>query len=183
MDAVLDGDRPGVTPSTPGGAGADVGGLARHGAVNILGAGGSAVLNFLLVVAVTRSLSPSQAGTFFAVTSLFLLLVGLARLGSGTGLVYFVARFRALGRSDLISDCVRIGLGPVVVLSVLLAVVLLVAADPVAEALVRGDPAGAAGYLRIVAVFLPFAAVLEGVLGATRGFGRMEPTAVLEKVN
>ena len=181
MDAVLDGDRFGVTASTSMGAEADVGILARRGAVNVLGAGGSAVLNFLLVVAVTRTLPPDEAGTFFAVTSLFLLLVALARLGSGTGLVYFIARFRALGRPDLISDCVRIALGPVFLLSALLAAVLLLAADPVAEALVRGDPGDAAGNLRIVAVFLPFAALLEGVLGATRGFGRMEPTVVLEK--
>lgn len=159
-------------------------GLARRGGLNLIGAVGSAGLNFGLTVVVTRSLAVEEAGTFFAVTSLLLLLVGLARLGSGTGLVYWISRLRALGRDDLIGACLRHALTPVVAVSLLLAGALLLGADQVAGLLVDegSQRDAAAGAVRAVALLLPFAAVLEGVLGASRGYHDMRPTVGVEKL-
>lgn len=159
-------------------------GLARRGGLNLVGAVGSAGLNFGLTVVVTRSLAVEEAGTFFAVTSLLLLLVGLARLGSGTGLVYWISRLRALGRDDLVGACLRHALTPVVAVSLVLAGALLLGADQVAGLLVgEGSQRDAAtGAVRAVALLLPFAAVLEGVLGASRGYHDMRPTVGVEKL-
>jgi len=161
---------------------APIGGLARGGALNFAGAVVSAFTNLLLAVAVTRGLSTDQAGVFFSVTSFFLVLVGAARLGSGTALTYFVARLVAVDQRGLVQACLRIALLPVAVFSVLLALALLVAADPLARLIVDGDTRTAVTAIRVSAVFLPFAALLEGVLGASRGFGGMRPTVVIEKV-
>lgn len=156
--------------------------LARGGMLNLIGAVSSASLNLLLVVAVTRALSTAEAGAFFAVTSLFLIVVAVGRLGSGTGLVYFVARMRALDRGGAVGALLKIALVPVAGWATTLAIGLMVFAGPVADVIVKGDPGETATYLRIVALFLPFAAMLEGVLGATRGHGRMRPTVIVEKV-
>lgn len=161
---------------------ADVGRLARGGVLNLGGAVSSAVINFLLVVAVTRTLSKGEAGAFFVATSLFLLLIAIGRLGSGPALVYFVARMRAVGDSGLIRPCLRIALAPVGALSMALAVVLFAAATPIADAIIDGPHEQTAAFLRILAVFVPFGAMLEGVLGATRGFQEMLPTILVERM-
>lgn len=148
----------------------------------MIGAVVSAFTNLLLAVAVTRGLSTEQAGVFFSVTSFFLLLVGAARLGSGTGLIYFVARLLATGRRRAVRDCLRVALVPVGLFSILLAVALIASAGPLARLIADGHAGSAATAIRISAVFLPFAALLEGVLGASRGFGAMRPTVVIDKV-
>src|SRR5215207_10339168 len=111
-------------PAT-GTGGAGMSGIARGGALNLLGAGITAVAGVLLVVVVTRSLAQAEAGVFFALTSLFLLAEMVARLGTGTGLVYFVARLRRLGRGAEIRAVQHAALTPVVVLSLLISAVLL----------------------------------------------------------
>lgn len=171
--AVTATDQPGVV---------DVGRLARGGSINLVGAVASAGTNLLITVAVTRTMSIAQAGAFFTVTSIFLILVACARLGSGSALTYFVARLRATGHPGLVRPCLRIALAPVVGVSLLMGVVLLVVAEPVAGLLDEQHAGTIATYLRVLAFALPFAATSEGVLGATRGFGAMRPTVVVEKV-
>ncbi|MGH3357961.1 MAG: lipopolysaccharide biosynthesis protein [Nocardioidaceae bacterium] len=163
-------------------AAADVGRLARGGVLNLGGAASSAVLNFLLVVAVTRALSQGDAGQFFTATSLFLLLIAIGRLGSSAALVYFVARMQAVGDSGLIRRCLRIALVPVGALSLALAALLFATADPIADTVIDGDHGQLAGFLRILAVFVPFGSILAGLLGVTRGFQEMRPTVLVEKV-
>ena len=160
---------------------ADVSRLARGGALNFLGAAASASSNLLLTVAVTRTLSTSSAGVFFTATATFVLLVGVGRLGSGIGLVFFVSQLRATGRLDQIGRCLRLALGPVLVFTTIMAVVLLVWAESLADLIVAGPSSETATFLRILAPFLPLAALLEGVLGATRGFGIMGATAWIDK--
>ncbi len=94
-----------------GGAGMPA--IARGGALNLIGAGVAAVAGVLLVVVITRSLPQEQAGVFFALTSVFLIAEMVARLGTGTGLVYFVARLRTLGRGEEIRAVQRVALIPV----------------------------------------------------------------------
>ncbi len=171
-----------VDGTDPPGAGtASARTLASGGALNLVGAVVSAAAQFLLVLLVTRAFPADAAGQFFAATSVFLLLVGLGRLGSGIGLVYFVSRLRALGDHDAVGALLRTALVPVAVAGVLLAAGLLVWADPVAELIAGDDSETTVGYLRWLAVFIPFAALLEGVLGATRGHGDMTATVVVEK--
>jgi O-antigen/teichoic acid export membrane protein len=182
LDAVLDaeGGRRPVTTTDAEASRAGITSVARGGTLNLLGAIATALCNLLLTVAIARGMATSQAGAFFTVSSLFLLLLGFVRLGARDGLVNFVARARAVHDDDLVPVLLRIALGPVVVVTTLTAIALAVLADPITGLIVTQGSSSAASYLRVLAVFLPAAALLDGVLGATRGFGRMRPTVVVE---
>ncbi|MGA8112422.1 MAG: polysaccharide biosynthesis C-terminal domain-containing protein [Actinocatenispora sp.] len=169
----------------------DVSGLgaaARGGVLNLAAAGFSGLAGLLITTVVARGLGHAMAGVFFAATSAFLLAQMLAKLGTDTGLVYWLARLRAVRRSDLLHRCLRVGLGPVLVAAVVAAVLLFTAAPWFAQlsALTDhdGDAPHADGYihqLRVLAVFLPAAALSDALLSATRGYRRMGPTAAVEK--
>lgn len=159
----------------------DVAAVARGGLANLLGAGVSALANLVLVVVVARMLDASASGAFFGVTSLFLILEGLVRLGSDTGVVYFVARWRALGLVERVRPGLRAALVPVFAFSVVVAAAMALAAPWLAD-LVADGSATSEAQLRVLALVLPFAAAYDVVLGATRGFRSMRPSVVLEKL-
>ncbi|MET0418896.1 MAG: polysaccharide biosynthesis C-terminal domain-containing protein [Actinoplanes sp.] len=160
-------------------------GAARGGLANVAGsalAGGTGVVVTWIVA---RALGAEQAGAFFAATAVFVLAGGLAKLGTQTGLVYWPARLRATGRADLLGACLRTGLIPVAVLSVLLAVALWLAAPAIAR-LTAPDAghvvdAHTAG-LRVLAAFLPLQALTDALLTATRGYRAMRPTVMFDRV-
>jgi O-antigen/teichoic acid export membrane protein len=162
-------------------AGADVPAVARGGLLNLLGAGVAAVAGVLLVVVVSRTLPQDKAGTFFTLTSLFLLAEMVTRLGTGTGLVYFVARQRSLGRPDLVRAFRRVALVPVLVAGGVTAGVLAFSAPWLAE-LAGGDLDGVRPAVLLLAVLLPVAALSDTLLTASRGYSSMRPTVVLDRV-
>jgi len=163
-------------------SGADLGRLARGGALNLMAAGVTGVANLALVVLVTRGFAPALAGIFFAATTIFLLGVRVSELGTNTGLVYFVARFRALDQQHRIGLLFKVAFTPVVVTSAVVGGALFVFAPTWASMAVHGDPGPFAVLLRILALFLPLTAVSDTCLAATRGYGLMRPTALVEKV-
>ncbi|WP_051325465.1 lipopolysaccharide biosynthesis protein [Glycomyces tenuis] len=151
---------------------AELRGTARGGLVNLVGAvvagGGGLTVTWLVAVA----LSPADAGAFFAVTSVFLVVGALARLGTPTGLVYWVARLRQVGREAAIGSVLRISLWPACLASAAAALALFASA-PMFE---RPD------LVRLVAVFLPASVALEALLAATRGYRLMGPTVLIDKL-
>jgi O-antigen/teichoic acid export membrane protein len=132
-------------------------------------------------IAVTRLLSQGSAGTYFAATSLVVLAAAIARLGTPVGLVYWIARLQTLGRSGQLGDVLKIALGPVVVASLVVSVVLFAAAPWVADH-VLGGSTNAVPLLRVLAFAVPFIVLSDALLGATRGFGGMRPTALLDRI-
>ena len=82
--------------------------VARGSVATLAGAAISAVVGFALTVVITRGLTKTEAGVFFSVTSLFLVVVSVGLLGTDLGLVYFLSRARALGSARLSpATCVR----------------------------------------------------------------------------
>ena len=160
-------------------SGADLGALARGGSLTLLGSVVSAGVNLLLVLVVARGTDQVTAGIFFSLTSLFVLTEILCRLGADVGLVYFVARWLALDDRDRLRPGLRGALGPACWLGLGLAVVAVALAGPIA-ALV-GAP-GWEGAVRLLGVMLPVAAAYDLTLAVTRGFGRMGPTALIERI-
>lgn len=156
--------------------------LARGGSLNLVSSGFAAVANIGLVLVVTRGLSAAEAGIFFAATSIFVLLSKLSGLGTSTGLVYYFSRSRALHRTDQIPRWLRIGLVPVVVLSSLIALGLLVLAPDVAGTFQPEGTTMGTDFLRVVAVFLPLAALTDTLLAGSRGTGSMRPSAFVEQM-
>ena len=163
--------------------------VARGSTLNLAGAAISAAATLGVTVLVTRLFSRPVAGAFFSATSLFLIVEAVASLGAFTGAVYFIARLRLLGEEGRINVILRAAIIPVVVASVLGAAVLLLFAEPVARVLLGGhpgsggaSPAAVAVSLRALAVTLPFAALLDTLLGATRGYRDMRPTVVVNQL-
>ncbi|MBU2668774.1 oligosaccharide flippase family protein [Actinoplanes bogorensis] len=160
-------------------------GAARGGLANMAGsalAGGTGVA---VTWVVARALGAEQAGAFFAATAAFVLAGGLAKLGTQTGLVYWTARLRATGQAHLLGACLRTGLVPVAVLSVVLAVAMWLTAPAIARVtaheaghLIDAHTAG----LRVLAAFLPLQALTDALLTATRGYRAMRPTVMLDRV-
>jgi O-antigen/teichoic acid export membrane protein len=159
--------------------------VARGGLANMAGsalAGGAGVV---VTWVVARSLGTDQAGAFFSATAAFVLTGGLAKLGTQTGLVYWPARLRATGRDHLLGACLRTGLVPVAVLSLLLGAGLWVLAPTIARTTAH-QASGVIGAhtagLRALAVFVPLQAMTDALLTATRGYRAMRPTVLLDRV-
>ncbi|MEU8000104.1 polysaccharide biosynthesis C-terminal domain-containing protein [Catellatospora sp. NPDC049111] len=166
--------RTGPAGSPPPGGSGDTAGLARGGVANLAGAALAAVAGVGVTWLVARGLGPVAAGSFFAATSAFVLVGGIARLGTTTALVYWPARLRAQGRPELIGPCLRSGLVPVAVLGLALGIAVWLTAE-------HFVPEYAAP-LTMLALFLPVAALSEALLAATRGYRMMRPTVLLEKI-
>ncbi|PDP89204.1 polysaccharide biosynthesis protein [Glycomyces fuscus] len=152
--------------------------VLRGGAVNMAGAVVGAALNLAVIVTITRAFSQETAGLLFSATSVFLIAAVVANLGASDGLVYFIARMRVFGRPGGVSWLLRTAVAPAVLVACALAVLLLACAGPVAE----GLGGGADVYLRLLAVFLPFAVLADTALAATRAHHDMAGTVLVDKV-
>jgi len=155
---------------------------ARGGAANLVGSVVTGAVALAVTVLVARAVSRTEAGVFFSTTSLFLLVTTLGQLGTATGVVYFIARARALGTSAAIPAIVRVARRPVVVIGVVAGLVTFVAAPWIARLILGEHASTATTYLRVLAVFIPVAGVEAVWLAATRGFGSMRVNAQVELI-
>ncbi len=161
--------------------------IARGSALNLLGAAIYLAATLGATVVVTREFSRPVAGAFFAATSLFLILEEFAVLGADNGLVYYIARLRSIGAQSEIRPVLRTAMAPVVVASLIAAALVVAFAHPLASALLAGRGGGGASLtevadaLRALAVALPFAALVDTMLGATRGYRDMRPTTAIDR--
>jgi O-antigen/teichoic acid export membrane protein len=150
---------------------AELRGTARGGLANLVGAAVAGIGGLVATWLVAFTLPPAEAGAFFAVTSIFLVGAAVARLGTQTGLVYWIARLRKAGRQAAVGSALRLGLWPAAGASI------VAAAGLVAAAPVFAQPE----LVRLVAVLLPASVLVESLLAATRGFGHMGPTVLIDK--
>ncbi|HKD96854.1 MAG TPA: flippase, partial [Micromonosporaceae bacterium] len=166
---------------------ADLGGVARGGTINMVGAIFSAAATFAVTVLVARGLGRGHAGVIFTATSALLMGAVFAKLGTVTGLVYWLSRLRTLGRRDLLRRCLSVALAPVLIASMVAAVALWFAAPALARVYENagsnpGFDADFATQLRVLAYFLPLAALSDSLLAATRGYRTMRPTVLIERL-
>jgi O-antigen/teichoic acid export membrane protein len=167
---------------------AGLGAVARGGTLNLAGAALSAAATLGVTIAVTRVFSRSVAGAFFAATSLFLIIETVSNLGAYNGLIYFIAQFRSQRSRGRIPSLLRAAVIPVTITSIIAAAAMLVFAEPLARLLLGGHlghgaaPAAVATALRGLALTLPFAALLDTYLGASRGYRDMHPTVVVDRI-
>lgn len=160
---------------------ADLPALGRGSSLNFVGAAVAGATGVATTVVIARTQTQEASGVFFVVTSLLLIVSGLTKLGSGLGTVYFVARLRALDRLDLLGACLRTATRPVLVVSFMGSVALLLLSGPLGHLLAADQAAAVTRALRSVALLLPFMAVLDVVLGASRGLGSMRSTFTIDK--
>ena len=165
------------------GSESDLATLARGGSLNLVGAAISAFLNTVLLVIVTRGFGRVEAGVFFVATSLFLILTTSATAGADTGLLRFVPRYRALRRQQDVPLVLRFAIVPVAVLSSVLGGVLFVLAPTLGSVVVGANRADQFALVaRLLAPFVPLVVTYNVVLAATRGFGTMRPTVLIERI-
>ncbi|MEU4476539.1 polysaccharide biosynthesis C-terminal domain-containing protein [Micromonospora sp. NPDC023966] len=169
-----------VTPTRA--AGTELGGAARHGVLNLLGVAVAAVAGFGLNIVVARGWSMADAGLFFAATSAFMIAYAAARLGTGIGSVYFISRYRTLGQPERIRASVLVGLLPLLLVGVLVAVVGWLLTPQVVELTFAEPVPGAVPALRALLLFVPVAALCDFALAACRGFGKMRPLLLIERL-
>ncbi len=150
------------------------GGLLRHGIAGLATAAAAAGGQFALVLVVTRSLSPQAAGAFFTATSVCLMLAGIVRLDAGNGLVHALARDHPVPAPGGGRRLVLGVLAPVAVLASVTGAGVAVAAGPLAG--LTGVPGGV---WVVLAAALPFVALSDVLICATRGLGTMRPTLLL----
>lgn len=156
--------------------------LARGGTASLLGSGVSALCQFVIVLTVARLYSAAEAGRLFATTAVFLIVVAVVQLGADQGVMRFVAWHRARGDEHHVRRVLLLGIVPVAGTSVAGAAAMIVLAGPLAGLVSDGSSNDAMGMLRILALILPVAAGYELLLAATRGFGTMRPTVVVERL-
>ena len=157
----------------------DLAGVGRGSRLGLLGAGFSAVANFALVLVVTHGFGRRDAGLFFSVTAAFLVVEMLCRLGTDVGSVYFIARLRSLGDSGQIAAHLRVALQPVVALCGAMVAAGLLSSGWLARN-VLGAEAGR--MMQVLVIALPFAVVYDICLAATRGFGTVTASTLLERL-
>jgi O-antigen/teichoic acid export membrane protein len=157
--------------------------VARGGAINVLGIGANGILQFLLVVVVSRGMGPGGAGVFYQAIALFMIVTAAAQFGSDAGVIRMLHVYGARGRESDRRRMLGIALGTVFAISGILALAMFLAAPVVADVFMRGVSSGTSiRLIRILAPFVPLATVTLVTLAATRAFGRMIPTVAVENV-
>lgn len=155
---------------------------ARGSVLNLLGAAVAAVATFAMAVAITRLSSPAEAGLFFSATSLFLIAINLGRLGTNTGLVYFISGARGRGETGTARPYLRLAVGPVAVVAIAMSILLLLGAEALATWLSPENAQSFAQNLRLMAVLVPLAAVANLATAGTQGLGTMKVFSIVDQM-
>lgn len=135
---------------------------------------------FLIGLLLARLLGPSDYGLYQLAISAAALFSGISLLGLDDAMVRYVAILS--GRKDRpgVWGTIQIGLGIALPVSVLMGLLLFLAARPVAVEVFE-EPALAPA-LRLMAIVVPVLTLSNVMLGVTRGFGRMDIAALGENV-
>lgn len=155
--------------------------IARGGSLGIVGAAISAVGGFVVVALITNAFSKADAGALFSATSLFLLISSVAALGIGVGLGRFVMKYIVEKRWSAARACLRNTAVVTIAIGVASGAGLFVLAQPIAEAIGLPSKTGVP-VLRILAFALPFGAVANWALSASRAMANIRQTVAIEKV-
>jgi len=171
---------PGATPKGD----RDLSKFARETLIKLLGSVANGVFGLIGVVVITRGLHSGKAGAFFEAFGVFTILTSSAALGADTGFMRSIPRSRALGRTRDIRRTLAVGLLPIIPLAIALASLTFVFAPQLGHALAHhGRHADAlVPFLRVFAPFIPIATLMAVSLAATRGFGTMVPSVVVNNV-
>lgn len=157
---------------------------SRSGRDSLL-SGGSALAGlaagFGTVVLVAHDRGAATAGVLFGAIGLYTILSTVAKLGTETTFVYYAGHMRGGAGTEhrALSGLVRMGLLPVIGVSIGAGALLFGLAGPLSSILI--DDANTADYstvIRVLAPFVPVWAITLPLLGVTRGLGDLKPTAI-----
>lgn len=158
-------------------------GLARAGAVSLVGAVIGASVNLVLAVVVGRGLGPDGTGAFFQFVGLFMIAANMLELGADTGLVRFVARALATGREDQLRPLLRLAIVPVSLVGIVAGAAIMIWAPTLARLVGAPDGIDGAGLIRMLGPAVVLMSLLAVVLAATRGMGHVMPFTLLQSIS
>jgi O-antigen/teichoic acid export membrane protein len=157
--------------------------FARLTSLKLMGSVANGVFGLLLIVVVTRQLHANRAGSFFAGIALFLIASNLAELGADTGFMRMIPRYRAMSRTQDLRRTLRIGLWPVLIVGTALGALVFAFASDIARLFFKtARTEGVVPYIRALAPFIPLSAASTVMLAATRGFGTITPSIVIDNI-
>ena len=160
----------------------DVSTLARRSLLNFAGGAAFGFLSFAWLIVVTRGWGAARSGVLLEAVAFFTIATTLVVLGSEESVVRAVARARSL-RAASTRHILLVALVPIFLVSIAVAVVVWIAAPEVAKWFgTAAEQEELSSYVRIFAPVLPFTAMYFAILAATRGFGTMVPTVVIERI-
>lgn len=155
--------------------------VARGGLANLIGAGYAGVASFATTAIVTRIATPEDAGVYFAAISVLLIAVSMLELGVPVGNVYFISRYRSLGRTNALRKVLVAGSSPLLGFCAIALTLAVIFREQLGNA-IFGRNVDAAGTVILILCLGAIAAIIaDSTLGATRGFGVMRTTVVADK--
>lgn len=157
-------------------------GVAASGAIGFVGAVASSVLAFVLIALVGHGGGVVDTGTFFQFVGWFMIAAALLRFGADTGLLRSMAQQSADQRIWDLRQSLRVALGPVVLLSVGVAVVVHLNARTLVLLSGTPDSATAEHIVKVLAWCLPPAVVLSVLMGGLRGLGSVVAFTVVQNI-
>jgi O-antigen/teichoic acid export membrane protein len=157
--------------------------VARAGAINVAGIAANGVLQFLLVVVISRGIGPRGAGVLYQAIALFTVASTAAQFGSDTGVLRMLPWYRARGSASEVRGMLSVAVWTVLAISTVIAAVTFVLAPQLADLFMRGVTTRAAIlHIRLLTPVIPLATATLVMLAATRALGTMIPTVAVENV-
>jgi O-antigen/teichoic acid export membrane protein len=164
-------------------SGATIRTVVRGFTLNLFGGVTNAVLSLGFTLLVTHAFTVASVGVFFVVIGIFSTVIVVCQLGASATVVKTISQYRAVGRARDVRQSIAVALVPVTAFSLVVAVCLFSLAPAVAPGLVKdGSEHDTVVYLRVLAPFIPLAALMAVLLAATRGLGTMVPTVLLDSI-
>jgi O-antigen/teichoic acid export membrane protein len=158
-------------------------GLARATTLNLVGSGVAALATLALLMILTKGLGQGIAGAFLSAVALFQILSISASLGVETGLVKWISGRQNESSRLAYSELLGVSLTPVLIVSLLATIAAHSFASSIGS-FVGGDTlAGeATALISTMTLFITPAALTYALLGATRGYGTMMPTVMVDRL-
>ena len=154
---------------------------AKGGGITLAGTLFAYAMRFVMGIVLARFLGAEQFGLYSLALIAAELAAGLALLGLHSALVRYVSFFASRRDAEGLWGTLQIGIGFTTALSVLFGIGLYVGASPIAERLFH-EPR-LVPLLRLVSLVVPFLTLSNTIAAATRGFNKMQYTAIAQDIS
>lgn len=154
--------------------------MAKGGGITFVGALLAYGVRFVMGIVVARSLGSDQFGLYNLALTVASIAAGMALLGLPSALVRYISLFASRRDEGGIWSILQIGLGSTTALSLLLALCMYLFATPIAEHIFHEIELSP--LLRLASLMVPSLTLVDILAAATRGFKRMEYTAIVKNV-
>jgi O-antigen/teichoic acid export membrane protein len=137
-------------------------------------------IRFAIGVLLARLLGAEQLGLCNLALSAATIAAGLASLGLPSAMVRYVALYVSRRDTAGLWGTIQMGLGVTTVASVLIGIGLFALADPIAEQLFHAPRLSP--LLQVISLAVPFLTLSSILAAATRGFKKMQYTAISQNI-